>query len=106
MVFFRTDGIETMATTNSEGTVALWNLNERLLIGQKVAAHSGKIHSVFFLLGQPNMITCGEDNKIARWFMETEISLPVPSKVIEGHRGEVIFNNKLFLQFLTLGYCH
>jgi U3 small nucleolar RNA-associated protein 21 len=78
-----------MATTNSEGTIALWNLNERLLIGQKVAAHSGKIYSVFFLLGQPNMITCGEDNKIARWFMETEISLPVPSKVIEGHKGEV-----------------
>ncbi|KAI6176244.1 hypothetical protein M3Y97_00777500 [Aphelenchoides bicaudatus] len=88
-ISFRTDGIETMATTNSAGTIALWNLNERLLIGQKIAAHSGKIHSVFFLLGQPNMITCGEDNKIARWFMETEIALPVPSKIIEGHKGEV-----------------
>lgn len=36
------------------------------------------------------MITCGEDNKIARWFMETELSLPIPGKLIEGHVGEVV----------------
>jgi U3 small nucleolar RNA-associated protein 21 len=84
-----TDGVETLATTNSEGTIALWNLNERVLIGQKVGAHAGKIQSVFFLLGQPNMVTCGSDNKMARWFMETEISMPVASKLIEGHNGEI-----------------
>jgi len=35
------------------------------------------------------MITCGEDNKMARWYMETEISLPIINKQIEGHNGEV-----------------
>lgn len=78
-----------MASTNSEGTIVLWDLIERQLIGQEMLAHSGKIYSAFFLLGQPNMITCGGDNKIARWFMETVISLPVVSKSIEGHNGEV-----------------
>lgn len=93
-----------MATTNSEGTIALWNLNERILIGQKIAAHEGEIKSAFFLLGQPNMITCGSDNKMIRWFMETEISLPIVSKPIEGHNGEV--NKLCFLQrlFIVLGY--
>ena len=79
-----------MATTNSEGTIALWNLNERLLIGQKIRAHVDKIQSVFFLLGQSNMVTCGSDNKIVRWYMENEISLPVVGKSIEGHNGEVV----------------
>ncbi|KAI6229985.1 WD repeat-containing protein 36 [Aphelenchoides fujianensis] len=87
-ISFRTDGIETMVSTNAEGTITLWNLKEQSLVGQVVNAHSKAIYSAFFLLGQPNLITCGGDNRMVRWYMETEVSLPQMHKSIEGHDGE------------------
>ncbi|KAI6199328.1 hypothetical protein M3Y96_00615200 [Aphelenchoides besseyi] len=89
VISFRSDGIETMMSTNMEGTITLWNLKEQTLIGQLIKAHNKRIYSAFFLLGQPNMITCGGDNRMVNWFMETEVSMPVQQKVIEGHDGEV-----------------
>ncbi|KAI6212990.1 hypothetical protein M3Y94_00095700 [Aphelenchoides besseyi] len=73
-ISFRSDGIETMMSTNMEGTITLWNLKEQTLIGQLIKAHNKRIYSAFFLLGQPNMITCGGDNRMVNWFMETEVT--------------------------------
>ncbi|CAD5218326.1 unnamed protein product [Bursaphelenchus okinawaensis] len=86
---FRTDGVETLVSSNAEGTVALWDLKEQKLVGQKVRAHDDKIITLVYLLGSPFLLTGGIDNKIVIWFSETEQSLPIPRKILEGHSAPV-----------------
>lgn len=85
----RTDGYETLASSNSEGTIAIWDLKEQKLVGQKTNAHQNRILTLEFLLGSPFLVTGAEDNRIVVWFMETENSLPIPRKIIEGHSDAV-----------------
>lgn len=86
---FRTDGCETLASANSEGTIVIWNLKEQKLVGQKTNAHQNRIVTLEFLLGSPFLVTGAEDNRVVIWFMETEDSLPIPRKIIEGHSDSV-----------------
>jgi U3 small nucleolar RNA-associated protein 21 len=78
-----------LASANSEGAISVWNLDERILIGQLSQAHKGPIIWLHFLLGQPLLLSSGEDNKIVKWFFRNENSLPEVNTVLEGHSAPV-----------------
>ncbi|CAD5225214.1 unnamed protein product [Bursaphelenchus xylophilus] len=86
---FRSDGYETLTSSNADGTIALWDLKEQKLVGQKIRAHDNKINTMVYILGSPFLLTGGIDNKIVIWFSETEQSLPIPRKIVEGHSAPV-----------------
>lgn len=89
-----------MATANASGAVAFWNLEEQILIGQKTDMHSGRITSMNFAIGTSNLYTTGVDNKISKWILRNENSMPELVKAIEGPTEPVIILFKyLLLQF-------
>uniref|UniRef100_A0A914Y3L1 Small-subunit processome Utp21 domain-containing protein n=1 Tax=Panagrolaimus superbus TaxID=310955 RepID=A0A914Y3L1_9BILA len=88
-ISFRTDAIESMATANSEGSIALWDLNEQILIGQRSNVHSGPITSLYFIKGMPYLISAGVDNRMIKWSVEEEQSLPTINTELAGHSAPV-----------------
>uniref|UniRef100_A0A914ME02 Small-subunit processome Utp21 domain-containing protein n=1 Tax=Meloidogyne incognita TaxID=6306 RepID=A0A914ME02_MELIC len=82
---FRSDGVDTLASANSEGSIAIWDLNERILIGQLTQAHQSSITWLNFLLGQAYLLSAGEDNKIVKWVFRNENSLPEVQNCLQGH---------------------
>lgn len=80
-----------MATANENGEVALWNLDEQILIGQKTDMHEGKITFMCFAIGKPNLYTAGVDNKLSKWILRNENSMPELVKCIEGPTKPVYF---------------
>jgi U3 small nucleolar RNA-associated protein 21 len=88
-ISFRTDAIESMATANSEGSIALWDLNEQILIGQRPNVHSGPITSLYFIKGMPYLISAGVDNRMIKWSVEEEQSLPIINTELAGHSAPV-----------------
>lgn len=81
---FRTDGIDSLISGSSEGSIAVWDLNERILVGQKTDMHRGPITSLVFLLGQAFVVSSGDDNRIVKWVLKDENSLPEQRQVLEG----------------------
>uniref|UniRef100_A0A915E894 Small-subunit processome Utp21 domain-containing protein n=1 Tax=Ditylenchus dipsaci TaxID=166011 RepID=A0A915E894_9BILA len=81
---FRTDGIDSLVTGNSDGSLAVWDLNEKILIGQKTDVHQGPVVSLCFLVGQSFVISSGQDNRLVKWVIKDEYSLPELRKVLEG----------------------
>lgn len=88
-IAFRTDGIESMATASSEGNIAVWDLEEKILIGQKVDVHKGRIHGLYFIRGLPFLISSGDDNRMVKWVLEEEQTLPTLHTELAGHSGPV-----------------
>ncbi|KAL7072309.1 hypothetical protein ACQ4LE_008436 [Meloidogyne hapla] len=82
---FRTDGVDTLASANSEGSIAIWDLNERILLGQLTQAHQSSITWLNFLLGQSFLLSAGEDNKLVKWVFRNENSLPEVQNCLQGH---------------------
>lgn len=80
-----------MATANENGEVALWNLEEEILIGLKTNMHLGTITFMCFAVGHPNLYTAGIDNKISKWVLRNENSMPELVKSIEGPKEPVFF---------------
>lgn len=78
-----------MLTGNSEGSIAVWNLNEQMLIGQKTGAHSGPVVSMHSMLGQPYVLTSGTDNRMVKWILKNELALPEVHTELEGHAEPV-----------------
>lgn len=68
---FRTDltGDSQMAVSLTNGTVALWDLNEKKLHTTWIA-HEGPVASLLFVQNQPIIITTGGDNCISEWIVE------------------------------------
>lgn len=88
---FRTDDVDTLASANSEGSIAIWDLNERILIGQLPEAHKSTVTWIHFILGQPFLLSAGEDNKIVKWFFRNANSLPEVNNILQGHSAPVKF---------------
>lgn len=74
-----------MATANSEGSLAIWNLDDQMLIGQRPNAHSGRITALYFVKGMPYLISAGVDNRMIKWAVEEEQSLPTINTELAGH---------------------
>lgn len=70
---FRTDAADKphMAVGSGDGLVSVWNLETRRM-DQLVDAHAAAVSSLFFVPGQPILVSAGGDNAIKSWIFEFE----------------------------------
>lgn len=68
---FRSDGRQsTLASASKNGTVVIWDLDKRQLQSMLRFAHNAAVTSIFFLPGEPLLVTVGEDNAIKMWIFD------------------------------------
>ncbi|KAJ1802997.1 rRNA-processing protein utp21, partial [Coemansia sp. RSA 2598] len=84
-VSFRTDDVPMMATANSEGDVALWDLNNKRLLHVLQGAHDSNIPAIDFLSGQPLLVTSSADNSIKEWLFDGQDGVPRLLRQRSGH---------------------
>ncbi|KAJ2687947.1 rRNA-processing protein utp21 [Coemansia spiralis] len=82
---FRTDDVPMMATSNAEGDVALWDLNNKRLLHVLQGAHDSTISSIEFLAGQPLLLTSSADNSIKEWLFDGQDGVPRLLRHRSGH---------------------
>uniref|UniRef100_A0AC35UGH9 Utp21 domain-containing protein n=1 Tax=Rhabditophanes sp. KR3021 TaxID=114890 RepID=A0AC35UGH9_9BILA len=90
-ITFRSDGVDSMITSSDEGSLAVWDLNEKCLVGMKTKAHEGRIVKIECVKGQPFLLSSGEDNKFVKWSFEQDQSLPEAHTIVEGHAKEMTY---------------
>ncbi|VBB26808.1 unnamed protein product [Acanthocheilonema viteae] len=88
-IAFRTDGEETMTTASENGTLAVWNLNKRSLLGQLPDAHYGSITGIYYINGEPLMISAGVDNTLKTWINDMGDGMPRQLVLLEGHHKPI-----------------
>lgn len=86
-ITFRTDGIQTMATANSMGVIALWDLEKSRIQHVVRSAHAGSIPSIQFLNGQPLLLSTGTDNAIKEWLFDSSDGVPRLLRSRSGHHA-------------------
>jgi len=87
-IAFRSESdTQVMVTSSSQGHLVIWNLNEggRLLHIIR-EAHDSAISNVYFLPGQPVVVTASGDNSIKLWLFETPTGLPRLHSHRSGHQ--------------------
>ncbi|KAJ2450150.1 rRNA-processing protein utp21 [Coemansia sp. RSA 2424] len=82
---FRTDDVPMMATSNAEGDVAMWDLNNKRLLHVLQGAHDSTIPSIEFLAGQPLLLTSSADNSIKEWLFDGQEGVPRLLRHRSGH---------------------
>ncbi|VDM39838.1 unnamed protein product [Toxocara canis] len=96
-VAFRCDGEESMISAGENGMLAVWDLNERRLMGQMPSAHQRSITALYFLVGEPLMVSSGTDNTLKTWIFDMGDGMPRQLVVLEGHSmplTDVKFNGR------------
>ncbi|CCG80725.1 Uncharacterized WD repeat-containing protein C1672.07 [Taphrina deformans PYCC 5710] len=86
-ITFRTDGIQTMASANDTGAIALWDLEKSKIQHVMRTAHVGSIPSIQFLNGQPLLLSSGTDNSIKEWLFDASDGLPRLLRSRSGHHA-------------------
>lgn len=66
-ISFRTDGHPIMASGNTSGTIAFWNLEEKNIESVVHDAHDGAISTVVFLTSQAQLVSTGARNSMKIW---------------------------------------
>ena len=74
-----------LLSAGETGNFCLWDLRARCLRFQQESAHSRGIHSAFFLPGQFQVITAGDDNALRIWGIDEIDGSPRELKSREGH---------------------
>jgi len=69
-VTFRTDGVPVMASASTAGSIAIWDLEGKRLLGQLDQAHAGAISTIYCLQGEPIMMSNGSDNSLKVWIFD------------------------------------
>ncbi|XP_037086803.1 LOW QUALITY PROTEIN: WD repeat-containing protein 36-like [Pollicipes pollicipes] len=67
---FRTDGQPVMVSGSTQGHVALWDLEERKLLGQMWEAHNGAVTGMAALPSEPLLVTSSADNTLKVWIFD------------------------------------
>lgn len=78
-----------MVSGSSTGSIALWDLNKKILIGQIPDAHDDCITSSYFLASEPLMVTTGADNAMKTWIFDMGDGMPRQLILLEGHSKPV-----------------
>lgn len=69
-ISFRTDGFPIMATGSVNGHIVFWNLEERKVETQLLAAHDSAVTGMVCLPNEPLVITSSPDNSLKLWIFD------------------------------------
>ncbi|KZT61545.1 Utp21-domain-containing protein [Calocera cornea HHB12733] len=82
---FRTDGEPILATASSTGQIATWDLSKSArLVHLSRTAHGAGVTSLYFVPGQPLLLSAGEDNSVKQWIFDSPL---VPPRYLKGRSG-------------------
>ncbi|OLL22595.1 U3 small nucleolar RNA-associated protein 21 [Neolecta irregularis DAH-3] len=86
-ISFRTDGHNIMASSNSKGDISLWNLQTKKINHTFYNAHNGEICRIYFLNGQPLLLSSGTDNSLQEWIFDSLDGTPRLLRSRGGHHA-------------------
>lgn len=69
-ISFRTDGTPMMATGSVTGNITFWDLEEKKVASQLIAAHSGSVTGLLCLPNEPLVLTSSSDNTLKLWVFD------------------------------------
>jgi U3 small nucleolar RNA-associated protein 21 len=71
---FRTGSLDSealLASGSTGGGIYFWDLNKKRLHSALEDAHAARVSSLYFMQGEPVLVTSGEDNSIKMWIFDT-----------------------------------
>ncbi|XP_072399181.1 WD repeat-containing protein 36 [Diabrotica undecimpunctata] len=84
-ISFRTDGNPIMATGSTCGHIVFWDLEERKVSTQLLAAHDGAVTGMVCLSNEPLVITSSPDNTLKLWIFDMTDGGARLLRIREGH---------------------
>ncbi|EGT53710.1 hypothetical protein CAEBREN_23389 [Caenorhabditis brenneri] len=84
-IAFRDDGEASMVTADASGTIAIWDLEKQELLGKITGVHTAEINRLYFVAGEPIMLSGGLDNSLRLWVFDSADGLPRELIRLEGH---------------------
>lgn len=90
-ISFRTDGHPIMASGTVTGHVVFWNLEERRVDTQLMAAHDGAVTGLKCLASEPLMVTSSPDNTLKLWIFDMTDGGARLLRIREGHSATPSF---------------
>ncbi|KAK5965407.1 WD repeat-containing protein 36 [Trichostrongylus colubriformis] len=96
-VGFRKDDKPLMTTADVGGDIVVWNLEKRQLVGKVANVHHAAVTELYFMPGEPIMVSASADNSLRTWVLDGGDDLPRQLVILEGHGEEVTavqFNGK------------
>lgn len=103
-VGFRKDDKPLMTTADAGGDIVVWNLEKRQMVGKLTNAHHAAVTELYFMPGEPIMVSASADNSLRTWVLDGGDDMPRQLVILEGHAEEVTsvrFNGKV--EVLTSG---
>ncbi|KAE9416684.1 hypothetical protein Angca_009941 [Angiostrongylus cantonensis] len=88
-VGFRNDGKPYMTSADVGGDIVVWDLEKRQLIGKVVNVHHAAVTKLYFMLGEPIMVSASADNSLRTWVLDGADGVPRQLVILEGHADEV-----------------
>lgn len=68
---FRTDGTPHMASSGPSGDIVFWDLEKRRSAHTLRGAHGTAVATLFFVPGQPLLVTSSADNSLKQWLFDS-----------------------------------
>ncbi|VDL79731.1 unnamed protein product [Nippostrongylus brasiliensis] len=96
-VGFRNDGKPLMTTADVGGDIVVWNLEKRQLVGKIIDVHHAAVTELYFMPGEPIMVSASADNSLRTWVLDGGDDMPRQLIILEGHAEGVTavqFNGK------------
>ncbi|VDO12130.1 unnamed protein product [Haemonchus placei] len=94
---FRKDDKPLMTTADVDGDIAVWNLEKRQLVGKITDVHHAAVTELYFMPGEPIMVSASADNSLRTWVLDGGDDMPRQLVILEGHAEGVTavqFNGK------------
>ncbi|CAI5447747.1 unnamed protein product [Caenorhabditis angaria] len=88
-ISFRDDGESSMVTADSNGVLAVWNLEKQELIGKVMNIHTANVNLLHFIPGEPILISASTDNSLRTWIFDGADGMPRELVQLEGHAKPV-----------------
>ncbi|EJU00815.1 Utp21-domain-containing protein [Dacryopinax primogenitus] len=82
---FRSDNEPILATASSTGQIATWDLSKSArLVHLSRMAHGAGVTALYFVPGQPLLLSAGEDNSVKQWLFDSPLA---PPRFLKGRSG-------------------
>lgn len=85
---FRMEGPAILASSSTNGTIAIWDLQERGKVLHTIRdAHEAAVTGLQWVAGQPLLISSSGDNSIKQWVCDADNAIPRLLKSRSGHHA-------------------